>query len=149
MSIIYDALKKVEKTTRDPKVTIKQRPNNSKLKSYLFYGFVACLGFFLTGILFSLIGPNAGNTQWAKMSEKNVALYHPLPKDAPMFKARQGPKLQFVLNGIFFSDNEGYALINNQITKEGDVVAGASVKKIGMSEVELEYKGSTIKLSNQ
>ena len=149
MSIIYDALKKAEKTAVNSGQNTKPSPNNFRLKPYLLYGFVAAVGFFLTGLVFSLIGPKLKNMQFAKLSEKNVALYHALPKDTSMFKTKPGLKPAFVLNGVFFSDNEAYALVNNQIVKEADVVAGALVKKIDMSKVELAYQGSSISLSNE
>ncbi|MBU1125578.1 MAG: hypothetical protein KKC84_06110 [Candidatus Omnitrophica bacterium] len=50
------------------------------------------------------------------------------------------------LNGIFFSQNEGYALINNQIVKEGDTVAGVFVKTITVNGVELEDQGNPLTL---
>lgn len=55
-----------------------------------------------------------------------------------------------MLNGVFFSENEGYALINNRIVKEGDALEGVTVKRIKLDEVELEAEdGSTIKLSTK
>jgi hypothetical protein len=45
---------------------------------------------------------------------------------------------QLVLNGVFFSGPDAYGLINNQIVKTGDQIAGATVKKITVTDVELE-----------
>jgi hypothetical protein len=62
---------------------------------------------------------------------------------------KEGPKkpaAQFVLNGVFFSQNEGCALINNHIVKKGDTVEGAVVKQIRLDEVELESDGAVITL---
>jgi hypothetical protein len=52
-----------------------------------------------------------------------------------------------ILNGVFFSQDEGYALVNNQIVKEGDLVDGARVKQITLDTVELDFQGSVIKLT--
>ena len=53
----------------------------------------------------------------------------------------------FILNGIFFSDNDGYALVNNQIVRENDYVDKAKVSLITPNTVQLDNAGSTITLS--
>jgi len=53
-----------------------------------------------------------------------------------------------VLNGIFFSEGQGYALINNQIVKESDVIDGAKVLKITSDAVELDSSGTKITLTS-
>ena len=53
----------------------------------------------------------------------------------------------FVLNGIFFSDNDSYALINNQIVRENDYVDAAKVSSITANTVELDNAGTTITLT--
>jgi hypothetical protein len=53
----------------------------------------------------------------------------------------------FVLNGIFFSDNDGYALVNNQIVRKNDYVDGAKVGLISANTVELDNSGQKITLS--
>ncbi|MDD5730169.1 MAG: hypothetical protein PHN57_03465 [Candidatus Omnitrophica bacterium] len=52
----------------------------------------------------------------------------------------------YVLNGVFLSGNECYAIINNTIVKEGDTVEGATVGKITLDEVDLESDGKPIVL---
>nr|MBC8436521.1 hypothetical protein [Candidatus Omnitrophota bacterium] len=54
-----------------------------------------------------------------------------------------------VLNGIFFSQDEGYyALVNNKIVKVGDDIDGAKVRHIDFDNVELESEaGLLVKLS--
>jgi len=52
------------------------------------------------------------------------------------------------LSGVFISDNETYALVNNKIVRKGDIIDGAVVQKIAMDEVELEFGGKTIQLRN-
>ena len=52
----------------------------------------------------------------------------------------------FVLNGVFFEQGEGYALINNKIVRIGDEIEHAKVKEIKITGVEIEFEGKTIKL---
>jgi len=59
----------------------------------------------------------------------------------------QEEKPTFVLNGIFVSGNEAYAIVNNQIVRENELIDGAQVKKITARNVEINYKGETIGLS--
>jgi len=55
-----------------------------------------------------------------------------------------------VLNGVFFSKNEGYALINNKVVKQGDSVEGIKVRKVNLDDVELETStGVKFKLTTQ
>jgi hypothetical protein len=56
---------------------------------------------------------------------------------------------ELTLNGLFFSNNQGYVLINNQILKEGDEINGVIVKRITLDGVELDAQGSIIKLPNK
>jgi predicted transcriptional regulator len=43
-----------------------------------------------------------------------------------------------MLNGVFFSKDQGYALINNKVVKQGDSVEGVKIKKVNLDDVELE-----------
>ena len=52
----------------------------------------------------------------------------------------------FVLNGIVISDNQRYALINNEIVKVGDNIGGAVVINILPGEVNLKVGDSEIRL---
>lgn len=51
-----------------------------------------------------------------------------------------------VLNGIFLSPENKFALINNVIVKEGDKIGDAVVLQINADFVELENSSSTFKL---
>jgi hypothetical protein len=68
-----------------------------------------------------------------------------LPSQPP--EEKKPKESSFVLNGIFFSDNDGYALVNNQIVRENDYVDGAKVGLITPNTVELDNAGQTITLS--
>jgi len=56
------------------------------------------------------------------------------------------PVENFILNGIFYSDNDGYALVNNQIIRENDSIDGARVEKITANTVKLNNEGKIITL---
>ena len=66
---------------------------------------------------------------------------------SPVALTEQLPQLE--LNGIFYSPNQSYALINNRIVSEGDAIKGAVVKKITQEGVELEFDGKNITLRSK
>jgi len=161
MSIIYDALKKIEKSNSlTPKTEDKKNASGGpKTKTYLLYILVVCLGAVIANIFLGFFAKPV------KVAKVNKAVASPvlppvapaapkvLPPAAsslpiPAAEAKRQPEFPpLVLNGVFFSQAEGYALINNQIVKEGDTVDGAVVKRIRLEEVELEFEGSITKLS--
>lgn len=157
MSIIYDALKKVQKNIGNenppqagappsPKAKIKIRP-------------------LLVFILFICLGLAAANYAYIYFSRSKNIIRHP-PKEPALTPAPKPavattaaataatpappipPEPTLVLNGVFFEQGDGYALINNKILRLGDMVGSAKVKEITMSGVELEYEGKTIKLAS-
>jgi len=164
MSIIYDALNKIEKfQTEDAKGKIDKK-TELKRKVYLIYVLFVCLGFFITYIFFQfplkpLLNKAAAVKNKPRLS-KNDASISSLPQKPPeetlalktipaatVENKKEPQAASFVLNGVFFSENEGYALINNRILKEGDKIEGATVTRITLDEVRLEAEGSVIRLS--
>ncbi len=163
MSIIYDALKKVEATAaNDPKTEIK-KSTKPKTNIYLLYALMICL-VLLIAIIFSdwffqevplKITGIAAKTQ-SNVDNKELVSQPSGKTPVPEINTTVGNVIEtsketpplFVLNGVFFSGAEGYALINNRIVKKGDKVDGATVTQIFLDEVELDFGGSTIKLSN-
>lgn len=168
MSIIYDALKKVqENIDTNTKIAApdkkpapfppKPKPK-PKPKLYLLYVLVLSLGLFAVNVFLDShktqlqkIKPEIAQAQITSKDPKAPADIQQdttktdnqtLPIPAPV--KDQEP---LILNGIFFSKNEGYALINNQIVKEGDVIDDSTVKKIYSDRVELEKAGFIIMLS--
>lgn len=171
MSIIYDALKKVEKTNfsypaaaADAQKQAKAVPYKPSKRALLLYSFAMVFVLFLGNIVYSFISrPDKTAPRTETLQEKPVA---PSLPSAPVPALKEAPAAEvlpvkieettvqkapppFVLSGVFFSQQEGYALINNQIVKEGDVVDGATVKRINMNEVELDFSGSSVKLSEK
>lgn len=166
MSIIYEALKKVEKlqTVSGALPTTAQNVKHSKIKAYFFYSLVVVFGILIANIIFMLItGPSSTPAIKTESTVKNPplllknqepAVVKITPVEPPLEvlqevvqpQEKTPPKL--TLSGLFFSQNQGYVLINNQILKEGDTIEGATVKRILLDGVELEAGGAIIKLSN-
>ena len=73
----------------------------------------------------------------------------PILPNQPPEEKKSAAQANFVLNGIFFSDNDGYALVNNQIVRKNDRVDGAKVSLITANSVELDNAGQTITLTTR
>jgi hypothetical protein len=163
LSIIYDALKKVEESTVNPgeKSNTPDNKNPRKLKIYFLYAFIISLGLFLANQVFNYvtrsqtIAPGLKKTDIKKPAGQNNLPKETLEKSTPAApidnaeNVNETENISFVLNGVFFSENNGYALINNQIIKQGDKISGATVKRIGTDNVELDLGGKIIKLSTR
>ncbi|MDP3732773.1 MAG: hypothetical protein Q8R31_07130 [Candidatus Omnitrophota bacterium] len=157
MSIIYDALKKVEMSHTDDSKTKIEKGFKPKPKVYLLFALMVCLGLFAANILYEwLIPKHSLNTddivtgaQPLIDKKQNVPGYsQPSAGTPPLQTSASVTPPPFALNGVFFSGAEGYALINNRIVKKGDKIDGATVMQISLDEVDLEFGGSIIKLSN-
>jgi hypothetical protein len=174
MSIIYDALKKVGGASNNKPVQTQpnkpdkpeeNKPPKFKIKKiYFLYLVISCLGVFAANLFLNFLVKAPGVKKQTKV--RLPASVTVIAKSEPSVKvsieesiskkvteavsALKGTTKEatppFVLNGVFYSENEGYALINNQIVKTGDTIEGATVKKINAEEVELEFQGTTIKL---
>ena len=60
---------------------------------------------------------------------------------------KEGRRVSFDLNGISWLGNSGYALINESILSEGDVIGGYTVEKIAIDYVILRQGLNTIRLT--
>lgn len=158
MSIIYDALKKVESTQNNSPKAAPKEILTDKHRIYLLSALMVCLGLFTVNILYGWLsqrprlktgGITAKNRPTVEKTEA-VYSYTPLFDNASILQKGGYFRIIpiFTLNGVFFSGREGYALINNQIVKKGDKIEGATVAKISLDEVNLDLDGSIIKLSN-
>jgi len=156
MSIIYDALKKVE-----PGLKVENKKIANTKPIFIYVGIVV-IGLLVAQVLFKFFTPASAPAAKLKVNVtalKAIAQQQSqqlLPQAQPQQTQPQPlPQLQeqpavmpsLVLNGIFFTGNDGYCLINNQILKAGDEIEGVVVEKINEQEVELSNRGTTIKLS--
>lgn len=161
MSIIYDALKKVEASnSQNLKVPTPKKPKHN-FKIYLLYLLVTCGGGIIASIFFGLFTKpsqvvKTSLSTTSVVAENKTTTTESISAETSLKGAefvsvanqtQRQPLPTFVLNGVFFSQDERYALVNNQIVKEGDVIEGVMVKRIALNEVELESEGSIIKLS--
>jgi len=173
MSVIYDALKKVGEQI-DKETPGKSKKQNTTLKKSVFLLIYICVtiaGFTAANMLFNTAGWGKRPEEIKQVSNKNYSIKKDnLPiltpektitinnkqdiqekeQNAEMEEAKMPPPQppSLVLNGLFFSGNEGYAIINNQIVREGDIIDGAQVKHISMSNVELDFQGQELNLAN-
>jgi len=163
MSIIFDALKKVEKKlhstpkpTNEPPVTKVHLKNHPGKKIF----FIIIL-LFLLALAMILIKRNLfiSVTINSPINTAAPATSRPFSKDIPKPESPEKidpsktdtptktiPTQPFVLNGVFFSEDCGYALINNQIVRQGDEVDGAQVVRITPEMVEINFQGNSILL---
>lgn len=152
MSVIYEALKKVEASSGGADLKVKPpKKVHSVFKPYLIYVPAICFGLLMGGVLFNYFTvpkKDSADTIIKTPPEQLKPLETAIP---PAGEAMPQKKSQpfLILNGIFSSQNEGYALINNRIVKVGDDIEGATVAGINPDSVELEFEGSIISLSSQ
>lgn len=151
MSIINEALKKTEQHLQ--KNAAGDNPLPRKLlhsKPFLFYVLILLAGILLGNFIFTLLKHKA---QPKVIPLKNIL---PVTKtiDVPLpvlpsqpLEENKPVEANFILNGIFFSDDDGYALVNNQIVRENDFVDGAKVSLITANTVVLNNAGQTITLN--
>jgi hypothetical protein len=146
----------------------KTQPPKSKFKVYFFFLLVACIGIVIAKLSFDFftrkIKAQPGSAD--KKSQGLSRLITILPRksegssSSPLSLTNKEPlgaikkRLQhtvtpYVLNGVFFSDDKGYALINNEIVEEGNIIDAATVVKINTDGVELKIKDKTVRLSIQ
>jgi len=159
MSIINDALKKAEQSLQKNTAPL---PAPARSKPYLIYILILVSGLALSQFIFHLLGEKAKPAPAIKIppvpkplvAETKTQIQNSETKPitpqvffAPLLTQQKKAPESFVLNGIFFSGNDSYALINNQIVRVGDAVDNALVKVIASNYVELENAGQTIKLT--
>lgn len=157
MSIINEALKKTEASIQKNSAKNPSLPlSRPKPRPYLFYISILVGGLLLIILIFAVINrkakpfPLPEPAKTALPIETEPQINQPLPvvtsNSAPP-KEEEKPEKKFILNGIFFSDNDGYALVNNRIVRENDLVDGVKVEKITAHTVELSNEGNIITLS--
>ena len=149
MSIIYDALKKVEGTNlkdfESPKKEIKKR----KTILFLYTGLVM-VGFLVANIIFKIINNQSTKDAVDGSSlaghKPEVILPTSLPPPAPATLTPSSSRL--VLGGILYDETQPYAIINKRIVKVGDSLPGAKLIQIFPGKVELESEdGEKINLN--
>lgn len=80
--------------------------------------------------------------------EKEIVAQETAIQKQPV-EIKQAPQKEIptlILNGIFYSQGNNIALINNRIVKEGDLILGLRVTKIYHNKVELDADGQKVTL---
>jgi type II secretory pathway component PulC len=168
MSIINDALKKTKQSINtdnvDPEVEaiLRKKRIKNKIKVILLYLLAIGVGIYIGNFFFGFLGkskslsrlankplPTAQRQFGAEVGKQTTVakVKETLLGNVPLL--RKEPKQPLILNGVFFSQDEACALINNRVVKVGDEIEGATVRKIDADKVELEIRGSKITLSTR
>lgn len=153
MSIINEALKKTEEHLQKNTARVIPLPSKPvRAKPVILYLLILLAGLLLGNFVFNLLRHQIQTTQTIKKNVLPVVQTTVLPP-APVLPVVPIPEkkprdVNFILNGIFYSDNDGYALVNNQIVRENDYVDGAKVGLITTNSVELDYAGEKIMLTS-
>ena len=155
MSIIYDALKKVEHSNLKNLDKSKKETKKTKFP-YLIFALVVTVGFFIAKVLFDIFGlpltkDIANNTFKDNLKPRSkstapVVINQPVTKGAYLEQVQEKSYPNLLLNGIFYDGQQYYAIINNKILKEGESIEGARLIRILSNRVELEFEGRPISL---
>lgn len=146
MSIINEALKKTGEFIQENEAKNKPAAKTSASpKLLIIYILILLAGVLLSKFIFGLLSRPLQSPK-IEAVESSVKPVLPVAAVAPL-ENKTTTEPSFVLNGIFFSDNDGYALVNNQIVRENDSVDAATVIRITPDTVELDSNGKFISLS--
>lgn len=154
MSIIYDALKKIEHSNNNDFKLLwnnKYIRQQNKPRPYLLFLLIIALGLFIYNNFTlskrppSLVSPIQTNVQFKPFSGQVLQQKEEQQEGDKVIE--DNPKPIWVLNGVFSSLGKNYALINNQIVQEKDIIAGAIVRHIDLDSVELETIGGFVKIT--
>ncbi len=130
MSIIYEALQKIEKTP------VPKEKNQTKIKmiSLTVIGVTFCIGY-----LYFLY--NAGGSYLNKKE--------PSPKQEISSSQRENKNSsgQYKLAGIIYEESKPIAVINGKTISQGEKIGKAIVKTINKNNVELSIENKTIILN--
>jgi hypothetical protein len=153
----------------DPSEEVKQamrdKHRKQKLKKIPHYVLAVLLGLYVSNQFFGFLTPSKyipvafTKPLLAKKTPSPPAPSWPpqpavnekpgLLENIPLLPAPKKETKTLTLNGIFFSKEQGYALINNRVVKTGDTIGNAKVVKIKPEEVELEQDGNPLKLTTR
>ncbi|MCX5700133.1 MAG: hypothetical protein NTZ63_01125 [Candidatus Omnitrophica bacterium] len=161
MSIIYDALKKVDKSLDKREVFLPGIPTqikpSHKFKPIYLYIFIVCLGLLLGNYAFNYFTRPKNIISSTVAQPRESSQIQSTENRTPATESLASPTLSSVaeipgpallLSGVFFEKDDGYALINNRIIRVGDNINNAIVKEINLDGVTLEFNGKIVKLAN-
>ena len=147
--------------------TVKMTCQSKIRLRFFVYGAMVIFGFITANFIFGYLTHSASlsvNPERAKRVEGLISSFGHYHQELPVVRLRSPQvaleipvakqelpvkenRAALVLNGIFFAKDGCYAIINNQIVKENDVIEGATVTRITVDEVEFEADAVKFKLS--
>lgn len=139
----------------EPKPETVKKP---AIAIYVLYAVFIVLGIGVAKVAFDIFSP-----RFIKPAAKSASPYVPKAaaaapaaakavQDSPLDLVKKKIKqtaVPFELNGLYIADDETYALVNNKIVQEGDLVDGATVVAISEENVELKHNDKIIRLTTR
>ena len=159
MSIIYEALKRIESKKTKDAGNLHSNPQRDNFK-FPRMAYIICILiiFILLGVLIikrSFFG-NASVSSSRVYEQPSVSKKQVAARIKPIsVKEKEIPSSTSVkdlpplsLTGIFFTDGEYMALVNDQMVRAGDFIEEeVQIGKIDSDGMEIKFKGSTFRLS--
>lgn len=131
MSTIYDALKKTEVKIKGTKEVINRPKRNNSRTLRFVYILCILITIVLAAYFMGKKSPVAPLAPGA-LKEKSLA-------------GKRGAPLS--VTGIFFSDGEYLALINEQVVRKGDFIEGGQIQEIDVKGVRILFEDSSLRLN--
>lgn len=155
MSIIYDALKRIEQNVTNSHnqkgiPADKKEPRVQKSNPLLVFILIILSAVFIIKTVMHIMKrpkatPPAVSLESLTTESKPSSIDQTLEEEVAI---QEPVEPVLTLNGIYFQGKEGYALINNRIVKSGDTIQKAIVKEISLERVSLDFEGKVITLVN-
>ena len=154
MSLIFEALEKLEQEKKETVLPSKKEAGSDKEREFsrgkkkhtVIYWFGGIVFFLLAiGLVYFIF-----NIQ--RNGRKDYPVVHPIISSstphvsAPAALSSTRKQGQFSLTGVTQMGTDKTAIINNQLVRVGDWVSGAKVLSIEDQEVKLEFKGQVLTL---
>lgn len=145
MSIIYEALKKSQKTRAAkksmPKIRLPEMPRlrmpQLKRKEVILLALIFSAFFIMIYMMKTTTPPGANSL---------FSINEPAMKASPVAAAQQRAIARLKLEGVFLSENERLAMINHRTYHEGDNINGMMVTSIALDRVTLQNKSRSMVL---
>ena len=158
MSIIYDALKRIESKEKglgqgqeSPGVQPRRRPKQYSSK-FAWLVYLAFLAIVIVLVQFlsdkASKGPALTQTSAQKPSHIQMLPTQPGSQSEDSLRRIAGRKLpNFYLTGIMLAEGQHTAIINDQVVRQGDVIEGATIDKIDSEGVEITFGDSSFRIN--
>ncbi len=151
MSLIADALKKAEISPEDRPQAEQPSPEPSPRPYGLTRGLlILCVGLVLVGIAQvtrRTASPATRPAPAAAVAKASPPPALPEPSKTQGIQLFQAAQAGLVLSGTLLDSNNGesFALINNEVLKEGDHIRGMRVVKVNTDSVDLQDQDGRMK----